>query len=202
MKILLIKLLFILPLSALCDAIDEPLDHKTTGTDENSHKTSGSHQLLEQQAKQKTAKFAGLLKQQLVGAIQVKGPSHAIDVCKIQAPKIAAQLSTDGWEVARTSLKTRNPNNKPDDWERKMLLAFDAAYKDKKTEDGLTAIDITAGSFRFMKAIPTGQICLTCHGQEIDSDLLKTIQRHYPLDTATGFTLDDIRGAFTLRKKL
>ncbi|GAB54963.1 hypothetical protein GPUN_0828 [Glaciecola punicea ACAM 611] len=37
-------------------------------------------------------------------------------------------LSTDGWKVARTSLQTRNENNKADAWEIQTLHGFNALY--------------------------------------------------------------------------
>jgi hypothetical protein len=53
-----------------------------------------------------------------------------------------------------------------------------------------------------MKAIPTGEICLACHGESISPDVATAIREAYPQDQATGFSLGDIRGAFTLSKPL
>lgn len=46
-----------------------------------------------------------------------RGPGHALEVCSVQAPAIASLLSTDGWQVKRVSLKNRNPDAVPDEWE-------------------------------------------------------------------------------------
>ena len=163
---------------------------------------STSKKQLEQQAKQKVKAFTTELKGELVTAIKTKGLSHAVNVCKEKAPEIAQSLSTDGWTVGRTSLKTRNHKNVPDQWETQILQTFDADLKSGTPASSLAASNINEEAFRFMKAIPTGQVCLACHGQQVDPELMKTIQDNYPKDTATRFTLEDIRGAFTLTKEL
>ena len=56
--------------------------------------------------------------------------------------------------------------------------------------------------FRYMKAIPTAPICVTCYGADIDADLAAELDRLYPTDQARGFAVGDIRGAFTVRKAL
>ncbi|MOA58455.1 hypothetical protein D3C78_1828600 [compost metagenome] len=53
-----------------------------------------------------------------------------------------------------------------------------------------------------MKAIPTGEPCLACHGQQIKPELAAVIDQRYPQDQARGFALGELRGAFTLRRSL
>jgi hypothetical protein len=50
-----------------------------------------------------------------------------------------------------------------------------------------------------MKAIPTGKVCLTCHGSNIKLNLRTRINELYPEDKAYGFEIGDIRGAFTIQ---
>jgi len=57
-------------------------------------------------------------------------------------------------------------------------------------------------SFRYMKAIQTGGLCLACHGSSVTPEVKKVIQHYYPEDKAIGFNVGDIRGAFTLIKQL
>ena len=52
--------------------------------------------------------------------------------------------------------------------------------------------------FRYMKAIPVGEPCLTCHGKAISAELKETLLELYPQDQALGFSPGDILGAFTL----
>jgi len=56
--------------------------------------------------------------------------------------------------------------------------------------------------FRYMKAIPTGEVCLQCHGSNIDPSVEATLKTFYPHDQATGFKQGDIRGAFTITQPM
>jgi len=49
-----------------------------------------------------------------------------------------------------------------------------------------------------MKAIPTGEGCLKCHGQNIAPEITAKLKENYPDDKATGFKLGDVRGAFSI----
>ncbi|MFT2089486.1 DUF3365 domain-containing protein [Paraglaciecola sp. 2405UD69-4] len=157
---------------------------------------------LENEAKEKIKVFSTTLKQALVGAIQTGGFENGVNVCKEQAPQIAKNLSTGGWQVSRTSLKVRNTDNQPSDWERESLNQFDALFKQGVPAGKLETSQQTQDTFSYMKAIPTGQICLVCHGVSVDKTLQQTITTQYPEDVATGFRLGDIRGAFSLTKSI
>lgn len=151
--------------------------------------------------------FFEQLKGTLGKAMKEGGPVNAIEACNLEAPKIAAASSeTSGWNVARTSLKLRNPGNAPDEWELKVLNQFeerkakgenpmDIAYAEVVENDGKR-------QFRMMKAIPTAKLCLNCHGSELNADVVAKLDSYYPTDAARGFSEGDIRGAFTLTKDL
>ena len=53
-----------------------------------------------------------------------------------------------------------------------------------------------------MKAIPTQEICLQCHGENLHGEVVEQLANHYPHDQATGFAVGDIRGAFTIEVPL
>jgi len=163
-------------------------------------------QSLSEESREIIKTFADRLQRELQQAMADGGPVNAIEVCRIRAPEIAAELSTDGWLVKRTSLKVRNPLNAPDAFEREVLTDFEAkkaqgweieklAYY-KMKEYGETS------EFRYMKAIPTQALCLTCHGEDIPADVLKRLDAAYPDDEARGYREGDIRGAFSLRKRI
>ncbi len=151
--------------------------------------------------------FGASLKAELVAAIEAGGPEHAIGVCNMVAPGIAAARSIEyQGRVGRTSLKRRNPANAPDSWELAVLGDFEAR---KAAGEDVTAIDhaeiITengARVFRYMKAIPTAQVCINCHGTDLQPEVAAMIDDLYPTDQARGFSVGDIRGAFTLRRVL
>ncbi|PWV64795.1 Tll0287-like domain-containing protein [Plasticicumulans acidivorans] len=151
--------------------------------------------------------FGGQLKTALSEAIAAGGPVNGIAVCNEKAPGIAAQASAaSGLDVARTSLKVRNPGNEPDAWERSMLEQFDARKAAGEPADTLEAHAIVeedgVRTFRYMKAIPTAQLCLNCHGADLKPEVAAKIDALYPQDRARGYAAGDLRGAFTVRKVL
>lgn len=146
--------------------------------------------------------FSDALKSELQTAIQSGGLIKGIEVCSEKAPAIAAQFSQSPWQIKRTSLKVRNPLNKPTAFEEDILRQFQVKkdegielsdlsyYQSEKTETGIT--------HRFMKAIPTQGLCLACHGENISEPVKEALANRYPNDQATGFHEGDIRGAFSL----
>lgn len=160
-----------------------------------------------QASRQAIQEFAKSLKGELQSAMKSGGPTEAITVCQAKAPQIASEMSeAKGWRIARTSLKTRNPGNRPDAWELKVLEQFEArkaAGEDPKTIDFAEIIEVEGRQeFRYMKAIPTQEICLTCHGAAIAPPIAEKIDALYPQDQARGFSVGDIRGAFTVAQPL
>ncbi|WP_295883081.1 DUF3365 domain-containing protein [uncultured Thiohalocapsa sp.] len=159
-----------------------------------------------EQARQLIKTFATTLQGELKAAMQAGGPVNAVGVCKDKAPAIAAELSEEsGWEVGRTSLKTRNTAlNAPDAWETEVLEQFESRKANGESPKGMTyasVVDTEDGKmYRFMQAIPTQQVCLACHGESIALDLANALDAAYPDDQARGYSLGDIRGAFTLSK--
>jgi hypothetical protein len=147
--------------------------------------------------------LGGALKSVLLAAIEAGGPVSAISVCNAKAPQIAGVISTRrGVEVGRTALKVRNPANAPDTWERGVLERFEQERADGAAVDTLEFAETVATDegevLRYMKAIPTGEVCLTCHGSELAPAVRERIAELYPDDQATGFSAGDIRGAFTV----
>lgn len=151
--------------------------------------------------------FGPQLKTALQSAMQSGGPVNAIQVCNVQAPEIADSVSEDkGLHIGRTSLKFRNPGNKPDDWERQVLEDFNArlvAGEDPAKMEFYEVVSSGSGQmFRYMKAIPTAQVCLACHGVDIDPAVASELDALYPSDLARGYSVGDIRGAFTVEQNL
>lgn len=155
--------------------------------------------------------FMGELKGELGRAMKAGGPVEAINVCHKVAPSIAkAQSVKHGWEVGRTSLKTRNPDNAPDAWEKEVLMAFEkrAAAGENPAEMAHFEVVERDGKrfFRFMKAIGMPPLnkapCLKCHGENIDPNIAAKLDELYPGDMARGYKPGMIRGAFTITQPM
>jgi nitrate reductase cytochrome c-type subunit len=153
--------------------------------------------------------FAQNLQGELQTAMKASGPIAAIAVCSEKAPAIAAAVSeAQGWSVGRTSLKPRNPDNAPDDWERSVLTSFDQRRAAGEDPAKLEFIEIVGDNgnreFRYMKAIGIAKDapCLACHGTNIAPEVGAKLKALYPDDQATGYKTGDIRGAFTIRQPM
>ncbi|MDF1643300.1 MAG: DUF3365 domain-containing protein [Pseudomonadales bacterium] len=159
---------------------------------------------LKAEAKEIVAVFAGNLKPKLKKAIQDGGFEHAVNICSVEAPKIAKNLSAKtGWSVKRVNLKPRNINSAtPDEFEREVLRQFNERQIKGESPPAISYAEIVGDKFRFMKAQGVEGLCLNCHGTSIQPDVKKLILEHYPDDAATGYSLGEIRGAFSLIKSL
>ena len=151
--------------------------------------------------------FATELTGRLKQAMEVGGPTEAIAVCHTEAPVIAAgQSESSGWDIGRTSLRLRNPDNAPDAWEVAVLEEFAARKAQGEDVAKLERTEIVeadgARTFRYMKAIPTAEMCTACHGTALAPEVAASLAELYPQDQATGFAVGDLRGAFTLRQPL
>ncbi len=142
-------------------------------------------------------KFVGQLKPQLKQALQTGSPAQAIQVCADVAPAIAAALSGEtGWSVKRVSLKPRNPNATPDEWERDQLRRFDEAVKAGASVQPVS--EVVEGRLRYLAPQRVAPLCLVCHGEAVDAQTAAALQHYYPEDTAIGYRPGDVRGAISL----
>lgn len=155
--------------------------------------------------------FMGELVGELGKAMKAGGPIKAIEVCNKVAPSIAkAQSEKHGWEVGRTSLKLRNPNNAPDEWETMVLKQFEERAAGGESPAKMAHFEVVeqngAKAFRFMKAIGMPPLekapCLKCHGENIDANVAAKLTELYPDDQARGYKPGMIRGAFTITQPM
>lgn len=153
--------------------------------------------------------LASTLKTKLSEAMQNGGPGKAIEVCSLEAPLITSEVNANSdVTVKRTSLKIRNPANAPNEWETMVLNKFqdqlnngipltDINYAQVSEKDGIR-------TYRLMKPIPVGGVCLACHGpaDSLPEEVKQELKVKYPDDQATGYTTGQIRGAFSVTKTL
>ncbi|MDO9051045.1 MAG: DUF3365 domain-containing protein [Methylotenera sp.] len=150
-------------------------------------------------------KLGGVQKAQLESV----GAENAIPVCKVIAPAMAAEYSQNGQILKRVSLKARNKAlGTPDTWEKEVLEGFDKAQLAGKPVDVMEASTVSKEAdgrwFRYVKAIPTQPQCLQCHGKpnEISAGMKALLAREYPEDMATGYSVGEIRGAISIKRKV
>lgn len=144
-------------------------------------------------------RFQETLGQRLKQALTAGGPVAAIAVCQREAPAIAARLSAEtGARVGRTALRVRNPVNQPDAYARTVLERFDRAIRAGAESPPESFEVMRDGQARYLQAIVTQPICLTCHGATVDPQVEQALTRHYPDDQARGYAAGDLRGAWVV----
>lgn len=139
-----------------------------------------------------------------------QGAMAAIPVCKEKAPQLLQeQADKTGWQLRRVSLKTRNAERgTPDAWEARQLADFNirAANGEKveTLETGEIVNDNGRSVYRYIRAIPVGTVCTSCHGpaDTIEKGLRAELAKSYPHDLATGYSVGQIRGALTVKRPL
>jgi len=148
--------------------------------------------------------LGGALKAELEAAMTGGGPVAAMSVCQIKAPELAAALSEEqGMTLKRVSLRNRNPvMGVPNKWETQVLNEFEARKAAGESPATLVYAATVANEFRFMQAIPTAAVCLTCHGTDLSPAVKASLAELYPQDRATGYKEGDLRGAFVVVKNL
>lgn len=158
---------------------------------------------LKQEAIGIVKKFGGTLKPELKKALQSGGAAHAIEVCSQTAPDIAQRLRKEsGWYIKRVSLKNRNRDAVPDAWERRVLKQFDQRQANGESAEKMAYAEVVDGKYRFMKAQGVEPVCLTCHAEKVAPEVEAELKARYPGDKARGYSLGQIRGAFSLARDL
>ncbi len=160
-----------------------------------------------QEARLLAKEFLGQLKPELGRAMKAGGPAHAVGMCYKKAPAIAQALSEkSGWNVNRVSLKPRGNSAYADSWETETLEWFNAQAANGKEIMKLEKFEVVRvdgqDTIRYMKAIPTDGICLTCHGATLPKEVTTKLEELYPHDQATGYQQGQIRGAFSFQQTI
>lgn len=140
-----------------------------------------------------------------------KGAVEAIPVCKEKAPQMLKEQSAKtGWDMRRVSLRTRNPERgTPDVWEARQLADFNIRAANGEKVDTLENGEVVTDNngkqvYRYIRAIPVGDVCLKCHGpaDSIEPGLKSQLAKSYPNDTAFGYQKGQIRGALSVKRPL
>ncbi len=146
--------------------------------------------------------FAGL-RDELERAMKSGGPVAAINIChRVAIPITEAKSLEHNMLLSRTSLKLRNPANAPDAWEQAVLEQFAERHAAGEAVTALShgeMVDIGGRTqFRYLHAIPTAEVCLSCHGSNLDAAVQTKLDELYPEDQAIGYQVGDLRGAFSV----
>lgn len=159
--------------------------------------------------RQDAKEFMGSLKEILVKEMQTNGVAAAVSVCSDTAQLLTVNYGlSKGIYIKRVSFMNRNPNNMPDGFETKVLKTFELLSSQNKLNDTTEFFELIEDngvpSVRYMKPILMQAPCLSCHGtsNQISENVKLIIHNKYPDDRATGYQLNDLRGAVSIQKTL
>lgn len=166
-------------------------------------------QLLEEGRKVSTRLMADTEKE-LARELKLTGPVRATIVCKYSAPEVATAIAREtGMRVTRVSLRPRNHTlGEPDAWEQQGLVDFEKRLAQGEKPEALERSEIVVEpkgpSYRYLKAIPMGQACLTCHGPtaNIPEAVRAKLNAEYPQGGGADFRTGQVLGAVSVKKPL
>lgn len=155
------------------------------------------------QARVLVGNLAAELKGELRQALREQGLVGALTVCREVAPALAEKYSQSaGVTVRRVSLRRRNPANQADEWELQGLESFAQRRQRGEPLAGMEEHETVekdgVRQFRYLRAVPTGALCLKCHGENLNLKLKEALRKYYPGDQAVDFRLGELRGAFSV----
>ena len=135
-------------------------------------------------------------------AMKKGGPEYAIEFCNLNAMVLKDSLSKlYNCEIKRISNKFRNPVDMPQtETEMEQLNQYEEAFLGgKQLQSNVLLFD---NRIEYYKPIMVAKnACLKCHGEpniNISSETLAKIKERYPIDRATGYALNDFRGAWKI----
>lgn len=153
--------------------------------------------------------FMQSLKSILIKEMQTNGVVAAVSVCSDTAQLLTVNYGLGkGIYIKRVSFMNRNPNNLPDGFETKVLKSFEFLKSQGKMNDTTEFFELIdekgVVNVRYMKPILIQAPCLSCHGAiaNIGDDVKTILHNKYPYDKATGYQIDDLRGAISIQKTL
>ena len=145
-------------------------------------------------------------KNTLIQGLQHNNLIKALKYCNKEVKQLISKDNEKGFAIKRVSLRPRNKNNYPNLYEKEILEKFnELSLKDNKKlvlEHSEIIKDKNNNKFVYVKAIRIKEVCLNCHGSNINDDLKKEIEKLYPDDKAINYKLNDIRGAFVMYRKI
>lgn len=160
---------------------------------DNNVETSG---LLDNGKEIASATFLAL-STELQNAMKSGGLDHALSYCNENAIQITDSLSSKyNVDIKRTSLKFRNPNNRPSPTEKRILHQLE--NKKNSGKDMMPQVISDGNSKTYFAPIIVQDMCLKCHGHQDEIDNYAVIKELYPNDLAIGYKQGDLRGMWSI----
>ncbi|MCG2431533.1 Tll0287-like domain-containing protein [Aequorivita xiaoshiensis] len=178
---------------------------KSNSRGKGKQKGIGENNLFEQHSsKERGMQIAQTTKAELgknlMGQIQKNGVIEALNFCNVQAMPITDSMATiHKATIKRVTDKPRNPKNTANSQELEFINQFKTQIA---TGREVEPILVKKGNnTEFYLPIVTNTMCLQCHGtpgKELETITLAKIKQLYPLDMATGYSENEVRGIWSI----
>lgn len=138
--------------------------------------------------------------------LKAGGPMAAFGFCSDNAYALTEEVdATLGKDVSvkRISLKYRNPANAPQGNEKAIMESLQTLKANAVVLPKELVEVVGNGTYKYYKPLLiNNEACLKCHGDlDKSSELAKAITERYPEDKATGYKMNDLRGAIVVTVK-
>lgn len=135
--------------------------------------------------------------------LKAGGPMEAFDFCSNNAYALTQEVDEafgKDVSVKRVSIKYRNPANEPLEDEEPILRALHLMNQNGVIPPREIVQDKGNGVYKYYKPLFINkEACLHCHGEVYkNKPLAAEIRNIYPSDRATGFKMNDMRGAIVV----
>jgi len=149
---------------------------------------------FEVEAQQIAQKIKMTMMKSVSEKVSKEGTEKAITFCHQNIKDIAkssVKEFLDKYEFGRTSDKTRNKKNKPQDW----MIKYLGSYKGSKAQESKSIIHLLpSGKRAYLDPIYIQPLCLNCHGENINPSVKMKLKELYPEDQAIDYKLGEFRG--------
>jgi len=172
----------------------------------NKEKAAQKEESIKQEYLQKGEEVVDLTQAELLKnvslAMRARGPGYAIDFCNSRAMLLKDSLSRlHKCQIRRIAVKYRNPSDMPQTkTEKDQLHQYEDVHQ--KGEVIKPKVYLFDDRIEYYHPILINNgACLICHGdpgKQIANETLEKIKARYPNDLATGFALNDFRGAWKI----
>ncbi len=156
---------------------------------------------LDKGSQVQAASFA-VLSTKLNGSLAKSGVEGAIGYCNMAAYPLTDTLSQMyNCSIRRATRRPRNPQNRANEYEFAIL---DNWEKDLKNGVALVAVvqELSPDTVMYYGPIRIQPLCLNCHGKvgtDVTPEIATQLLGLYPEDQATGYSLGDLRGMWSIR---
>lgn len=135
----------------------------------------------------------------LMGTIQKKGTTGAVEFCNIRALPITDSMATvQNAKIKRVSDKPRNPANQANEEELAYIETFKRRVASGKEVNPI--IKTENNTVYFYYPITTNTMCLQCHGkpEQMEPQVVSVLHGLYPSDKAKGYNINEVRGIWSI----